>query len=210
MPTPWIDLLERAAKPPIAEVRDGNREHDQLFQRCVSVYASFSRKLASEVLARTADKLGALDGSDPFAALRYQYVGARTARAESGGCVVKRFVSDGNKRVTADPGDDDILGVPTVFADLRLMQADELEDYLTVSAAIKRINEQVAAALDQFEMRYMRLVGVSITPKKNPFGPKKHCAAFTRHRPISSGRRKARALCAELEAVARAKFPPLL
>ena len=42
------------------DVRDGNREHDQLVRRYVNVYANFSRKLASEVLARTADKLGAL------------------------------------------------------------------------------------------------------------------------------------------------------
>ena len=31
--TPWIDPLERSAKPPMEDVRDGNREHDQLIQR---------------------------------------------------------------------------------------------------------------------------------------------------------------------------------
>ena len=211
VPTQWIDLLERAAKPAAADVRDGNREYDQVIQRCVSVYASFSRKLASEVLARTADKLGALEGSDSFAASRLHYEGARAALAESSARVIERFVSDGNKRATAQPGDDDILDVPTVFADLRLMQADELEDYLAVSAAIKRINEQVAAALDQFEMRYQRLVGVSVAPKKNPFGPEKTLRSFRdASSDVKLSPQSARVLCVELEAVALAKFVPLL
>jgi len=134
LPKAWITLLEHAARRPVIEARDGNREYDQLIQRCVSVYTSFSRKLASEVLARTVDKLGALEGSDPFTASRYEYEGARTALSESSARVIERFVSDSNKRVTTAPGDDDILDVPTVFGDLRLMQADELEDYLAVSA----------------------------------------------------------------------------
>ena len=211
LPKNWIRLLEHAARRPVGDVRDSNREYDQLIQRCVSVYASFSRKFASEVLARTADKLGALEGSDPFASSRYQYEGARTALAGSSARVIERFVADGHKRVTAEPGDDDICDVPTVFADLRLMQADELEDYLAVSAAIKRLNEQVAAALDQFEMRYVRLVGVTVTPKKNPFGPEKTLRSFRESSSdVELSPQSARVLCAELEAVALVKFPPLL
>ncbi len=211
MPKSWLTVLEHAALRPAKDARDGNREYEQLIQRCVSVYASFSRKIASEVLARTADKLGALEGSDPFAASRYQYEGARTAIAESSARVIERFVADGNKRVTAEPNDDDIFDSPTVAADLRLMQVDELEDYLAVSAAIKRINEQVAAALDQFAMRYVRLIGVSVTPKKNPFGPEKTLRSFREaSAEVKLSPQSARVLCAELEAVALAKFPPLL
>ncbi len=211
LPKSWMTLLEHAAKRPVGDARDSSREYDQLIQRCVSVYASFSRKFASEVLARTADKLGALEGSDPFAASRYHYQGARSALSDSSARVIERFVSDGNKRVTAEPGDDDILDVPTVFADLRLMKADELEDYLAVSAAIKRLNEQVAAALDQFEMRYVRLVGVPVTPKKNPFGPEKTLRSFREaSSAVELSPQSARVLCAELEAVALVKFPPLL
>ena len=210
-PQSWITVLECAAKPAVNDVREGHREYEQLIQRCVSVYATFSRKLASEVLARTADKLGALEGSDPFAASRYQYEGARTALSESSAGVIERFVSEGNKRVTAEPGDDDILSIPTVFSDLRLMQADELEDYLAVSAAIKRVNERVAAALDQFELRYVRLVGVSVLAKKNPFGPDKTLRSFRgASAEVKLSPQSARVLCAELEAVALAKFPPLL
>ena len=213
LPSGWITLLAHAARRPLGDVRDSNREYDQLIQRCVSVYASFSRKFASEVLARTADKLGALEGSDPFAASRYHFEAARAALAENNARVIECFVADGNKRVSAGPGpgDDDIHDVPTVFADLRLMQADELEDYLAVSAAIKRINEQVAAALDQFEMRYVRLVGVTVTPKKNPFGPEKTLRSFREaSSDVTLSPQSARVLCAELEAVAVAKFPPLL
>lgn len=214
LPKNWINLLEHAARRPLGDMRDArhvNREYDQLIQRCISVYASFSRKLASEVLARTADKLGALEGSDPFAASRYQYEGARTAIAEGSARVIERFVVDGNKRVTAEPDDDNILDVPTVVSDLRLMQADELEDYLAVSAAIRRLNEQVATALDQFEMRYVRLVGATVAPRKNPFGPEKTLRSFREaSADVELSAQSARVLCAELEAVALANFPPLL
>ena len=213
LPQNWTTLLEHAAKRPVPEndARNSTREFDQLIQRCVSVYASFSRKLASEVLARTADKLGALEGSDPFAASRYHFAVARGSLAESSARIIERFLSDGNKRVTAEPGDDDILEVPTVFADLRLMQADELEDYLAVSAAIKRLNEQVATALDQFEMRYTRLVGVPVAPKKNPFGPEKTLRSFrAASSQVELSPQSARVLCNELEAVALTKFPALL
>ena len=210
-PKSWITLLDHAARPAVNHGRESNREFDQLIQRCVSVYASFLRKLASEVLARTADKLGALEGSDPFAASRHQYEGARTALAQCSARVIERFVSEGNQRVSAEPGDDDILDVPTVFGDLRLMQADELEDYLAVSAAIKRVNERVATALDQFELRYVRLVGVSVLPKKNQFGPDKTLRAFREaSAEVELSAQSARVLCGELEAVALAKFPPLL
>ena len=211
LPNNWVTLLEHAARRPATDIREGNREYDQLIQRCVSVYASFSRKLASEVLARTADTLGSLEGSDPFAAARYDYEGARAALSESSTRVIERFVSEGTKRVTIEPGDDDVLDVPTELGDLRLMQADELEDYLAVSAAIKRINEQVAAALDQFAMRYVRLIGISVITKKNPFGPEKTLRGFREaSADVKLSPQSARVLCAELEAVALAKFPPLL
>ncbi len=211
LPATWISVLGHAARRPANDSRDSNREYEQLIQRCASVYTTFSRKFASEVLARTADKLGALEGGDPYAGSRYHYEGARAALAEHSSRVVKRFVSDGNKRVTAEHADVDVLDVPTAVADLRLMQADELEDYLAISAAIKRINEQVAAGLDQFEMRYMRLVGATVAAKKNPFGPEKTLRSFrVASSAVKLSPQSARVLCAELEAVALAKFPPLL
>jgi diguanylate cyclase (GGDEF)-like protein len=211
LPEDWSRLLEQVANPRANDARQGNREYDLLIRRCVDVYATFSRKLASEVLARTADRLGALEGADPFAASRYHFEAARIALAENSARVIERFLAEGGKRVTAEPGDDDIHDVPTVFSDLRLMQADELEDYLNVSSAIKRVNEHVAATLDQFGMRYVRLIGVAVAPKKNPFGPEKTLRGF-RHASseVELSPQSARVLCAELEAVSLAKFPPLL
>ena len=211
LPANWTTLLARAGQRPVTDIRDSNREYDQLIQRCVSFYATFSRKFAGEVLSRTADRLGALEGSDPFAASRYQYEGARAALAEHSERIIERFVSDGNKRVTAEPGDEDILNSPMPFGELRLMQADELEDYLAVSAVIKRVDEKVAQALDHFEMRYVRLVGVTVTPKKNPFGPLMTLRSFRQAlSDVSFSPQSARVLCAEMEAVALVKVPALL
>ena len=211
LPTNWIALLELAAKRPLTDIRDSNREYDLLIQRCISVYATFSKKLAGEVLARTADRLGALEGSDPFAASRFHYEGARTALAQHSERIIAQFVGDGSKRVSAEPGEDDILATPTPVAELRLMQADELEDYLAVSAVIKRVDKKVAEALDQFEMRYVRLVGVTVIPKQNPFGPDKTLRSFRQAASeVTLSAQSARVLCAEMEAVAQSRFPALL
>ena len=72
LPVEWARLLKIAYRPPlpIADIRDGHQAYEQLIKRCVSVYGTFSRKLASETLTRTANRLGALEGSDPFAAAR--------------------------------------------------------------------------------------------------------------------------------------------
>ena len=106
-PHGWIAALDCAARRPVTDVRDTDPAYDPLLKRRVSVYASFSRKLASEVLARTADKLGALEGSDLFAASREHFEAARVALAERSARIIERFVADSNQRVTAEPGDDD-------------------------------------------------------------------------------------------------------
>ena len=211
VPDEWIELLGQAGNRPLVDIRESNREYDLLIQRCVSVYTTFAKVFAGQVLARTADRLGALEGSDPFAASRAHYEGARSALAEHSGRIIARFGADCLKRVTATTGTDSPSEPATRFAELRLMQADELEDYLTVSAVIKRVNEKVASTLDEFEMRYVRLVGVALAPKKNPFGPAMTLRSFRESAAeLRLTLQSARVLCAEMDSVALSRFPVLL
>ena len=211
LPDSWIALLEKAGNRPLVDIRESNREYELLIQRCIRVYGTFSKVFAGEVLARTADRLGALEGSDPFAAARFDYQGARSALAEASERIIGRFVADGLKRVSATSGEDSHSSTATAFPELRLMQADELEDYLAVSAVIKRADAQVAAVLDDFEMRYIRLVGVTLAPKKNPFGPSMTLRSFREATAdVALSPQSARILCAEMDSVAQTRFPVLL
>jgi len=61
---------------------------------------------------------------------------------------------------------------------LSLVNEDEFEDWLSLSAAIKQVEQGIAIELDEFEQRYGRLVGIPIGRKNNPFGPEGIGRAF--------------------------------
>ena len=53
---------------------------------------------------------------------------------------------------------------------LALVEEDEFEDWLNLSAVVKQIEAEILAPLHEFEQRYGRLVGVQVDRKNNPFG----------------------------------------
>jgi len=61
---------------------------------------------------------------------------------------------------------------------LSLVNEDEFEDWLSLSAVIKQVDREIAIELDEFEKRYSRLVGMPIGRKNNPFGPEGIGRAF--------------------------------
>lgn len=68
--------------------------------------------------------------------------------------------------------------VPRASGRLALVDEDEFEDWLNLSAVIQPLETDLALALDSFEARYARLVGARINRKNNPFGPESLCRAF--------------------------------
>jgi len=61
---------------------------------------------------------------------------------------------------------------------LALVDEEEFEDWLNVSAAIKLIESEIAQQLYTFEQRYSRLLGMPVDRKSNPFGPEVICRTF--------------------------------
>lgn len=207
----WLSFLQRAGDRPLADTKSANREYEALVQRCISVYAAFLKTFARDALARASDSLGAAAGSDPFMASRSGFDSALIALREHSRAIVEQFVADCSKRVAARSERDQSFEAATALRDLRLMHADELEEFLALSGVIKRIEEHVGVALDQFEMRYVRLIGTPIIAKKDPFGPQKTLhslrnALATAQLSLPS----ARLVYREVEAIAIARFPDLL
>ncbi len=58
---------------------------------------------------------------------------------------------------------------------LALVEEDEFEDWLNLSAVINQIEEAVVAPLHEVGQRYGRLIGTQVDRKSNPFGPEVVC-----------------------------------
>lgn len=215
LPPGWIALLERAAAgnghaaPAAGAAR--HREYEPLLQRCISVYTSFLKTFSRDVLTRAANRLGSIEGSDALAGSGSRYDEARAALTTQASRVVDRVVADGNRRTLAEPDTSEAHEKTPAAGELRLMHADELEDFLMLSAVIKRIEEHVGPVLDQFEMRYTRLVGSAMNAKKDPFAPEKTLRSFQHAlSELNLSPQSAKIVYAELEAAATSRFPDLL
>lgn len=215
LPPGWIALLQRAA----AGTADGTatetvtrpREYEPLLQRCISVYSSFLKVFSRDVLTRAANRIGSIEGGDAHTASSARFDEARVALTTQASRVVERIVADGSQRTLAEP---DVGGRPEkgpAAGELRLMHADELEDFLMLSAVIKRLEEHVGSVLDQFEMRYTRLVGNPINAKTDPFAPEKTLRSFQHAlSELNLSTQSAKIVYTELEAAATSRFPDLL
>ena len=61
---------------------------------------------------------------------------------------------------------------------LALVEEDEFEDWLNMSAVINQIEEEVVGPLHNLGQRYGRLAGMPVDRKSNPFGPEVICRTF--------------------------------
>lgn len=158
LPPGWLALLERASGGDDAdaavETVSRHREYQPLLQRCISVYSSFLKTFTRDVLSRAANRLGSMEGGDAFTASSSRFDEARAALTTQGSRVIDRVAADGSRRTLAEPDASEPLDKAPAVGELRLMHADELEDFLMLSAVIKRLEEHVGPVLDQFEMRY--------------------------------------------------------
>lgn len=77
-----------------------------------------------------------------------------------------------------DVPDKDKLSSTHTARKLALIDEDEFEDWLNLSAVIKRIETDLAPQLNTLEVRYGRLTGITIDRKNNPYGPEAIGRAF--------------------------------
>ncbi len=220
LPDAWRACLEAAPsviaaprRQPAAVAADtapGNAEFAGLRSRCRAIFAAFLRDFGSEALSMTTDRLGALEGEASVYSMRNEYLTARTVLSTQTAPILDHFCAmallrfDQNQAVS----DDANAAAP---ADLRLMHADELEDYLAISAVIKQCHEALAAKLDSAELRFSRLTGQPVVRGKSPFAPEAtlrelRAAVTIAKLPAAGGR----SLCQVLSMITRQRVETLL
>ncbi len=211
LPKSWNHVLELAAEQKLQPVAAEGKEFSALIERCVAVYCTFARQLGDETIARAVEAFGALQGEDPFGAMRSGFDAARLDLSTHREAIVERFVENARTRVNSAIEPEAVVEKPVSVGQLRLMEADELDDFLSLSKTIKRVDEKIAVALDQFEMRYARLTGNTVLPRRSPIGPEKTLRSFRDALgEVKLSPPSARVLIGELETVSLQRFPTLL
>ncbi|MFN3629078.1 MAG: DUF1631 family protein, partial [Casimicrobiaceae bacterium] len=169
IPGSWREALSAAAPKP-APVAATRPDPELLLKRCASVYTTFARRLATDVLTQTLEQIAAREGADAFHAHRAGLTDARPVLTAQSAAVIEHFVESARDRAMSSPTSADDMPHKLDSGTLRLMSSDELEDHLTLNGVISRLEKAFAAESEAFELRYARLVGAPINTRNNPFG----------------------------------------
>ncbi len=165
--------VEVGAEVLSSEGNDEERDaYARLLDRCREIYLDSLRALTSELISRTIEKLGAIEGQNNYHAKRTELAEARHTLGSLGSMLIEKCVSLGDARFGSDAVRDErewADGVPD--ADLRLMEADELEDYLAVSSSIKKCTELLRLEIELIETKLIRLTSRSVPFGKSAVAP---------------------------------------
>jgi hypothetical protein len=151
LPAEWVSTLEAAAKRKTQPVPTDGREFASprraLFDRLLRICTAIRRRSTG---ARDGSSLARWKAAIHLRLAKSGFDAARVALSAQRETVVQRFVENCRVRVNSTIEPEETVEQPVSVDQLRLMEADELDDYLSLSKTIKRVDEKVAIALDQF------------------------------------------------------------
>lgn len=168
VPPSWQTALSATA-PARADVPAPGEDRERMLKRCASVYTTFARRLATDVLTKALEQIAAREGADPFHAQRAGFTDAGPVLTAQRSAIVERFVESAQRRAMTPPSAVESAPPKVDSGALRLMNSDELEDHLTLNGVVSRLEKAFAVETDAFEVRYARLVGVPVNSRNNPF-----------------------------------------
>ncbi len=148
----------------------GAQQTEALLQACGR---QFSRTLAAameDFFSQAGERLGEACQDEPIflERSRYDYAIQELQRQRSR---IENEMFAALRELTHGPGAGKLPARAAGTNRLALVEEDEFEDWLNLSAVVKQIEAETVAPLHAFEQRYSRLVGVPVDRKSNPFGP---------------------------------------
>ena len=177
MPEEALQALRKASAP-LAQPERPRVENDSiqppaqaLKLECADQFLSFLDAVIQDFFQRAVERLGEAGQEEPsfLERSRFDY-GAQELAMRRSQIEESFFNAMRDSLQEIRP----ISGAPRAVPEknkLALVDEDEFEDWLNLSAVIKQIELDFAQPLDAFERRYSRLVGLPIGRKNNPFGP---------------------------------------
>jgi diguanylate cyclase (GGDEF)-like protein len=138
---------------------------------CASQLCSFLDEVIQDFFQRAVERLDEAAQDAPSFLERSRYTNGVQKLAQHRSRIENDFFNTVRDRV-------EYLGPITEAAHeepaankLALVEEDEFEDWLNLSAVIQQIEADIGTQLDAFEQRYSRLAGMPVDRKNNPFGP---------------------------------------
>lgn len=144
----------------------GPREAEALLQTCLDQLRQFIDATIEDFIPKAVERLHVAAQDEPtfLERARYEHTAQTLQQQRSQvGNALYRIMREHVRHPDAP------LKIPAARR-LALVEEDEFEDWLNLSAVIKQIEENIVALLHDFEQGYNCLVGSPVDRKSNPFG----------------------------------------
>ena len=168
----------RVSRPDSARLANLSPQQAQVLQmECISRFRGFLDAVMQDFFLQAVERLGEASQDEPTFLERSRYDNAIEELRQQRSRIASEFFSAMRHRIL-QPGSPMRLGGAPGENRLALVEEDEFEDWLNLSASINQIEEGGTGLRHEMGQRYGRLVGMPLDRKSNPFGPEIICRTF--------------------------------
>ncbi|MDP2029287.1 MAG: DUF1631 family protein [Thiobacillus sp.] len=154
------------------------RQAQALQLECTSQFRSFLDTVMQDFFQRAVDRLSEAGQDEPSFLERSRYGYGVRELTQRRSRIEEDFFNAIRDRIQYVGSITEVSTGGAAANKLSLVDEAEFEDWLSLSAVIKQIEEGIASPLGEFEQRYSRLVGMPVDRKNNPLGPEMIGHAF--------------------------------
>ena len=155
----------------------GAQQSRELLLECESLFRRGFDVALADYFQQAAERLGEASQDEPTFLERSRYDSAIEELLRQRSRIANDFFA-AMRDCIRQPGSITAPSKAPTEKRLALVDEDEFEDWLNLSAVINQVEEEVAAPSHEVGQRYGRLMGLPVDRKNNPFGPEVICRTF--------------------------------
>ena len=147
----------------------GAQQTQELLEECSRQFSRIFAPALQDFFQQAVERLGEASQDEPIFLERSRYDYAIQELQQQRSRIENEVFAALRDRIQKPDATESSARAPTNR--LALVEEDEFEDWLNLSAVVKQIEAEILAPLHEVEQRYGRLVGVPVDRKSNPVGP---------------------------------------
>ncbi|MHB1093156.1 DUF1631 family protein [Thiobacillus sp.] len=153
------------------------QQSEGLLLECISVFQGAFETAMQDFFQQAVERLGEASQDEPTFLERSRYDNAIQELLQQRSRIANEFFATMRDRIR-QPRSTAAAGRVPAANRLALVEEDEFEDWLNLSAVINQVEEAIMVPLHEVGQRYGRLTGMPVDKKSNPFGPEVICRTF--------------------------------